>query len=554
MKKIISLSKIFIKEFYQDLPFFDKQKGKVNKKSIIFWLIAILFIAITYISYKAISLLVNNGQPEIFLNLFFWILAILLLIQAILISNNLFFFSKDMEKILHLPLKPTQLLIAKFNTLVTMLYMTESVVALVPFTLYGIFTNSPFIYYICELIILAMFPIFLSFIIGIVMLITMTLARFIKNKDRLQLIITIIMLIAISLIEYNILQGAFNIKGDKQAIEQLETFCQQAEQINKYFLIINPSIKMLSNPITKESIISLIQIAIYNIISGTIFILLGKMTYLKDILKNMINYTKVKSKKIDIEKNTKSRHKWAAYIIKELKTLYREPIFFIQCIFPVIMILVSSIIIIVVAIPKIIPALQQEEIKQILNNLQFNSEAVCDILIVLQVLFSISNISLTGISREGKQAIFIKYIPIELYKQFVYKAIPQIMLNFIISIIVLGIIWYVVPTINILYLIMTFAISIFISAINSYLMLIVDLRRPNLNWDTEYAVVKRNDNKLFQYVYMILNVLFLLYIARILKELNIEIILLSETLIFAIIFIVIHRCVKKWQKKLFEKI
>lgn len=554
MKKIISLSKIFIKEFYQDLPFFDKQKGKVNKKSIIFWLIAILFIAITYISYKAISLLVNNGQPEIFLNLFFWILAILLLIQAILISNNLFFFSKDMEKILHLPLKPTQLLIAKFNTLVTMLYMTESVVALVPFTLYGIFTNSPFIYYICELIILAMFPIFLSFIIGIVMLITMRFARFIKNKDRLQLIITIIMLIAISLIEYNILQGAFNIKGDKQAIEQLETFSQQAEQINKYFLIINPSIKMLSNPITKESIISLIQITIYNIISGTIFILLGKMTYLKDILKNMINYTKVKSKKIDIEKNTKSRHKWAAYIIKELKTLYREPIFFIQCIFPVIMILVSSIIIIVVAIPKIIPALQQEEIKQILNNLQFNSEAVCDILIVLQVLFSISNISLTGISREGKQAIFVKYIPIELYKQFVYKAIPQIMLNFIISIIVLGIIWYVVPTINILYLIMTFAISIFISAINSYLMLIVDLRRPNLNWDTEYAVVKRNDNKLFQYVYMILNVLFLLYIARILKELNIEIILLSETLIFAIIFIVIHRCVKKWQKKLFEKI
>lgn len=554
MKKIISLSKIFIKEFYQDLPLFDKKKGKVNKKSIFFWLIAILFIAIIYISYKIITLLVNSGQPEIFLNLFFWILAILLSIQAALISTNLFFFSKDMEKILHLPLTPTELLLSKFNTLVSMLYITESIVAFIPFTLYGMFTNSPIIYYIWEIVVLLFFPIFLALIIGIVMLLVMRFARFIKNKDRFQLIITFIMLAIISLIEYNILQGAFSIKGEKQAVEQFTTFSKQAEEINKYFLIINPSVKILSNPVSKQAIISLIQIVIYNIISGTIFIMLGKITYLKDILRNMTNYTKVKTKKIDIEKNTKSRHKWAAYIIKELKILFREPAFFIQCIFPVLAILISAIIIVVIALPRIIPILQQEEIKQILNNLQFNSEAVCDILIVLQVLFSISNISLTAISREGKQAVFMKHIPIELYKQFIYKAIPQIMLNSIVSIIILGIICYTVTAINILYLIMIFVISVFISAINSYLMLIVDLRRPNLNWDTEYAVIKRNDNKLFQYAFMILNVLFLMYIARILKEVNIAIILLSETLIFATIFIVIDRCIKKWQKKLFEKI
>ncbi len=52
-------------------------------------------------------------------------------------------------------------------------------------------------------------------------------------------------------------------------------------------------------------------------------------------------------------------------------------------------------------------------------------------------MFSISNISLTAISREGKNAIFSKYIPLDLYKQFLYKNVLQTILNIIVSIIVL---------------------------------------------------------------------------------------------------------------------
>jgi ABC-2 type transport system permease protein len=218
------------------------------------------------------------------------------------------------------------------------------------------------------------------------------------------------------------------------------------------------------------------------------------------------------------------------------------------------MILFTFITLIIVLLPAINEILQDETIQDSLQNLSFNTEAVCDILIVLQVLFSISNISLTAISREGKNALFIKYIPIELYQQFLYKNIPQILLNLLVSIIVLGLILYVVPSINILYLFMVFIISILINLINSYLMLVVDLRRPNLDWDTEYSVVKKSDNKLFQYVLMIINILFLMYIAKIFSDVNIFISLIGEIIIFTIIFIIIDRCIKKWQNKLFNKI
>lgn len=554
MKKIISLSKVFIKEFYQNLPIFDKQEKKFNKKSMFFWLIAIAFFGITYVSYEIIVFLKDVGQEKIFLNMYFFILALFLLFQTILVCANIFFFSKDIEKVLHMPIKPVELLLAKFNTLLCMLYISEGILGIIPLTLYGLLTNAHFIFYFWEIIILAIFPILLALSISICMLLLMRFAKFIRNKDTFQLIITIIMIMLLCIVQTKALNGMFSIQNEKQALEEFRYLSQRIEQIGKYFLIINPCVEILSNLTNITTILSFMKLIIYNVIGGIIFMTIGKLTYLKDILKNMINYSNKKRKIIDIKKDTQSNSIEKAYIKKEFKMLIREPIFLMQCIFPVIIILITIIMLIFILLPIIIEVLKDETIRSEIQNLSFNQEAVSMILILLQVLFSISNISLTAISREGKNAIFIKYIPIELYKQFIYKNSPQIILNFLVSIVVLGLIWYLIPSINILYLVMVLIIATFINFINSYLMLIVDLRRPNLDWDTAYSVVKKSDNKFFQYAFMIINVLFLMYISNIFQGQNIVITLIIEMIIFAIIFGIVDRGVKKWQDKLFSKI
>lgn len=554
MKKIFSLTNIFIKEFYQNLSIFDREKKKFNKKSLLFWLIMIVFLGITYVSYEIITFLVDNGQSEIFLTLFFLILSILLLFQIILVCVNIFFFSKDIEKVLYMPLKPVELLLAKFNTLLGMLYVSEGIFALVPLTLYGLLTHSHFAFYLWEIIILVGFPILIAAVVSTIMLFVMKLAKFIKNKDVFQLIITFILIVLLCILESGAFSGLFKIENDEQAIEQFSSFAQRAEQVSRYFLVINPSVETLGNPFSMTAIFSFFKLLGYDIIAVFIFIVIGKRTYLKNILKNMVSTTNKKKKSIAVEKVTKHYSKRKSYVIKELKMLIREPIYFMQCVFPVLIILSTAMILIVVLLPVIMEVIQDETIQDMIQNLSFNTEVICDILIILQVLFSISNISLTAISREGKNAILLKYIPMELYKQFVYKNIPQILLNLLVSLAVLGMIWYIIPSMNVLYLFIIFIISVFISFINSYLMLVVDLRRPNLDWNTEYSVVKRSDNKLFQYVLMIVNVLFLMYIARIFKDANILIALIGETIIFAIIFILIDRCIKRWQNKLFNKI
>ena len=556
MKKIVSLTKVFVKEYYQNLPIFDTTKNKFNKKSLFFWLVAIVFLGTAYVSYEIINFLKEIGQEDIFLNIYLPITLAFLAFESILSCANIFFFSEDVQKVLHMPIKEIDLLVAKLCTMLFMLYCSEALIAIVPLTLYGMLTSVSFIYYFWEVLYIIISPIFVGSLISLFVFIIMRALKFIRNKDTTQLLISVLLIVVMFLVEHVTVQEVFKVQSDEKALQEITNLSDRIVKVNKYFLIINPAIDMLTNATRIKSIISFIKISCYTAISTGLFLCIGKLTYIKDILRNIVSIEKNRKKinKRNINKRIKNKGIAKLYIEKEIKLLIRNPIFFMQCIFPVLIILITGVIIVFGIYPVFIQALQDEKVKQAIEGLSFNTEVVCDILIVMQVLFSISNISLTAISREGKSAVFVKYIPIELYQQFIYKNIPQFLLNLLITIVVLGMIWYMIPSIQIIYMIMIFCITTVINLINCYLMLIVDLRRPNLDWSTEDAVVKKSDNKLFQYATMIVNILFLFYIASILKRISIIIAMGVELIIYIIAFIIIDRCVKKWQNKLFSNI
>lgn len=551
--RIFSLTKIFIKDFYLNLPIFDRERRKFNTRSIFFWLLIILLVGIIYISYQIINFLMQINQPEIFIDLYLPIVGIILTFQIILVCANIFFFSKDIRMILHMPIKPVELLLAKLNVLLFMIYISEIFFALIPFTLYGLMVNVHFMFYLWEIIVLVLFPILLATIIGSIMLIIMRFTKFIKNKDLFQLIITSLLLMVVFFIQFKVTTELVTFNNNEEVLQQVGTVNDKFKNIGNYFLVINPSIDILSNPNSFSAFIALLKLIIFDFIGLMIFLVIGKFTYLKDILRNIVNYTNKKKKAVMKNKKSRFHSIGMTYILKETKMLIRQPTFFMQCVFPVIIVLITCIMLIGIFSPVIDELLQTANNGEF-NKMSFNAEILCYILIILQVLFSISNISLTAVSRDGRSALFVKYIPVELYKQFIYKIMPQVLLNLLLTIVLLSILWYFLPFMNIIYIFFVFVVAMMINFINSYLMLVVDLRRPNLNWSTEYAVVKKSNNKMFQYVFMIINVLFLMYLAKIFENVNIIIICVSEILIFVIIFIVIDRCVKKWQDKLFNKI
>lgn len=560
--RIKSLTKVFLKDFYQNFKIFNIESRKINKRSTFFWMVVFIAITVAFISYKLIGFLKTTGYPEIFLNIYFIILTIFLMFQIVLIATNVLLFSKELEYVLPMPISSLELLVAKYAVFLTIVYINELIFGFIPLLMYGLLTSTSLLYYIVMPIILLVFPIFLVTIISFITILLMKLFIIIKNKNIYQSLITIFLLVIVLSFESSVMnQFSDNTVQQQEAQtsnieEQIETVDEMYAKLGEGFLIINPSVEILSNPNDLGNcLINFGKLIIYNLIGFTLLFAVGRKMYLKNILIGTTEVISNKKSKINEVKEVKAKRISVAYIEREFKELYRNPTFFMQMIFPVILILISVIIIGSVVIPIIDSMIQSDDtIQNALRELTFNSEMVCVILGALQVLFSMSGLSLTAISREGKNAVFLKYVPIDFYKQFLYKNVLQVILNTIISIIVLGSIYFLVSKITLIQILLIFATSIFISLINSFLMLIVDLRRPILNWDSEYIVTKKNENKIFQYVLMIIMILVLLYLANIFKEININIAIIIQLILFAGIFMIINILVKKKSKRLFKNI
>ena len=148
MNNIILLTKVFLKNsmFKNSNSKTEDKKSKRMLAMVGFALIYAYVIGIFgYLSYEMIQSLLTVNQAGLFLGAFLLAVGALILFQSIVSSMNLFYFSKDVENILPLPIKPYQILVAKFNVLVITEYITVLLFAIAPFIIYGVLTGARFI-------------------------------------------------------------------------------------------------------------------------------------------------------------------------------------------------------------------------------------------------------------------------------------------------------------------------------------------------------------------------------------------------------------------------
>ena len=558
IKNIFNLTKIFFKNSFQNPYIIDPKTNKINKKSIFVWLILIVMVGISFLSYEVINELVKVGQPILFLNIFFLLFMMIIIFQIILASTNVYFFSKDLEVLLPLPLKSEELLISKFNTIVVNLYFSELIFAFFPLIIYGICTYAGIIYYVYLFLILLIFPILPTLFISIITMFFMKLSKFIKNKDAFQIIITLIFIFIMFGVEFKLgstIINKFDNNSNINIEEVVETFNQFNEKIKnvyKYFLEINPTIEIIKNYNKLNSIFNLLKIIFIDLLFLILFFFIGKKYYLKNILKNNNNYYLNKIQKNNFQKKCKKITIKKSYIKKEFKLLFKNPIFFMQCIFPIFILIISLIIITIFTFPNLKAILTSDILGDEID-FSIDLNVICLVLGIIQFIFTISNVSITSISREGKNANYMKFIPVSFFKQFIYKSIPQIIINMLLTFVILILLKVILPEFNLIYLFLIFIIANLFNIINSELMVVVDLYKPNLNWKADYEAIK-NNNKLFQYVLTILIILILIYFNKIFDKLNLIISCLLIILILIILIFIINKIIKININKLFKKI
>ncbi|MCI8273590.1 MAG: hypothetical protein HFJ55_05875 [Clostridia bacterium] len=552
MQKIRVLTKIFLKDYYSKLNLFNKKTNKVNKKSIYLWLIIIVAAALAYISLTVINYLDKIGQPILFLKIYLPIVATIMIYQLIILVCSILYYSKDIKDVIYLPVKPIEILMGKINTIIAIMYLMEALLLLIPLIMYGILIQKTIMYFIGAIITLAVFPILFTSIISILILLTMRLLKVIKNKEVLQIVVTIIL---ISIMTYIIGKTLNEVipREEIQNVTQNQISDIKINEINKKFIIIEPIIQILTNNQFMQVILNIIKILAISALSIITTCIIGAKIYLKEILR--INDTKnMPSKAGEQTYRYKKENKIKSYLKNDLKKINRNSTFVIQNVLQYIFVAIVFAIVTNMFLPVV-----REEIKNedIINNIgieEFKIQSTMIIIGTIQIIYTLSNLSITAISREGKNAFFMKYIPIPLYKQFKIKALPQIVINTVIILMEILVIYLNFLEVPIGYFIVVFFTSMLVNIINSYILVLIDLKRPNLNWVNEESVVKESGSKLYQYVITIFTFLILGYLAKVFEGFRYINAIIIINIIFMIFIIILKQYIKRNIQNLFKKV
>lgn len=550
MHKVLALTKVFLKTSFQNNMNPGETKNK-SKGMLVIMLLAFAYIAgiLAFMSYGMISVLIPIQQEKAFLGLILLAIAMLVLVQTIFSSINILYFSSDNEYILPLPIKPRDIVIAKTNVMLITEYIIVIFIGLIPLCIYGVQTNANLLFYIMAVLVCAIFPILPMLISGMIAMIIMSFSKLIKNKNRYQFIATIFSIIFVLVIVF--------VSSGKEEVtnEQLAQLIMQAnslvEMFKGYFPTLGASIMALDVGNIATAILGLLQLVVITAISYIVYILIAQKLYFKGAVGNLES-GKV-SKKLNERKAFKGGKLWKSYVGKEWKTLCRNPIFLMQCIVPSILV---PVIFIGLFASQIL-ALPENELQQMTQELSGVDPNIVVLIIlgIIQFIFMFGYIAPTAISRDGQNATFMKYIPVPFAKQVMYKTLPGIILQTIISIVAIALVWYVLKT-NTFILLLTTVIAIIMIVMQNLLMIMVDLKRPKLEWTSEYAVVKQNMNLIWPMILAMVSIAIYVTIGILITNINISvyILLLLLAIIYTIPTIMIKRYMENHENTLGKQI
>lgn len=552
MDKVIKLTKIFLKNSFSNMDakmgISTKSKSKILIYGFLFLYLAALIILFAY---NLLQGLIVINQPNVFVAMILFLIFGVAIVQTIFSSINILYFTKDNEYLLPLPLKPYQIILARTNVLIIGEYIMIFFLGLIPLVMFGVLTGAGITYYILMLITILILPILPILLISIIVMFIMSFAKLTKNRNKFQLIASLLLLAIIIVL-------SISISGTNEELTN-EEMAQMVVQANGMMNLIKgyiPTIDFSINALTTNSLFTAIFEVLktigITILATIIYVLIAQKIYFKGLVGNLFGGgAKARNKKIN-QKQYQNSKLYKSYVGKEFKNLLRNPVFLMQCLLPAILIPILMVAVTIAGLNS--QEVGIEQMMQPFDQIPTNTFIIsCAILGIIQFFTMFVYISITAISRDGESAVFMKYIPVSLYKQYIYKIIPNIIMNIVTIIITLAMAQYVLR-LPIATLILLLIVATIMGILQSILMIIIDLKRPKLKWDSEYEVAKQNLNLIFPMLLSIINIAIIVGLVYLLKDINVYIGLSILGILYIVVTVIINKYLYNKQSELSNKI
>lgn len=500
MSRFIALTKILLKTNGESLG---KSKGKIKLKGIVLILILIagfmpMAIGLGSFVSKVYNILAPINQQGALLGLGLSIASMIIFFFGIFYVMGTFYFSMDIEYLLPLPFKASQIIGAKFVVVLLYEYLTEIIILAPIIIAYGVSGDSGVLYYIFGILIFLTLPMIPLIISSVLVMIIMRFTSIAKNKDRFKTIGGII--------------AIFIGLGLNVIVQKTALSLTNPEQIQKIFMEGNNSLISLSSqmfPSAKlaalalventlsKGIMNLILFIVITAIALVIFIIISEGLYFKGVIG--ISETTTKRKELskgDFSKATVQNSLLKAYTMKELKILFRTPSYFMNCI------LINFLWPVIILLPALVnsgDAANLGMISELINNPKMMPIILAGAVGGIVFVSSSNAIASTAISREGKGLFVNKYMPISYKTQIMSKVFSGFIMG-IVGMIMLVTVFVILAKPPILLIILIIAIGLLANLFANLAGIFIDLSNPKLDWDNEQKAVKQNINSLLNWI------------------------------------------------------
>ena len=538
MSNLFDLTKIYLKQIFSRYLYGEKAKRRGLLKTIL-----LLIFIVAVIEYSISTMIYTTAEQLNKVNLSQFIIVYGLIVSALfsifIMAYEMpahFYNAKDYENLASLPINTWVVVSAKFLSgfLTALLY--SLLFTLPTFVIYFVFNSITFggvVYAILSLIFIPMFVMFVSCVIGfIINIITSKM----KNKT---VVNTIFMFL--------FLAGIFALSFSGGSGDGALMFSNG--QVPLTIKILTPYIYFIFNAIYLNSFLYFVFFVLVNLAYLVLAIFVVTLTY-KKINSNML-ISKVKISKKPISFNTESVPK--TLLKKESKSFFGSTVWSINALIGPIMVVVFSIIFGIVLInlkndPNISSADFNVSLKMFMG-----------MYIAFISMFSGLNVTTcVSISMEGQKIQILKQLPISFsqvaFSKILFSCLIELPFVYVANIIFLCFIPF-----NWAYALLIFVCPIVSVMAFSILGLLINLKYPKLNWNSEAEAVKQSVSvfvSLFSDMFIgaiplaIFGSLFVTFFAS-LPVAYFVLMLLAWFVLWLVVAIVLMRC---YGKKLYKKL
>ncbi len=439
------------------------------------------------ILYSLTSSLKDFGTMQNGVELFLHLISAFSFVFGLNVIFSVFYFAGDIENLLPLPLRPYQIIGAKFTAALISESVMEFLVIIAALAGYMIGGGLPVYSWLIAVIGMLTLPILPLVYCGIICLVVMYFTRFVKNKDTVNKITGIFTFAVIVGIVFLISKSGFDTN------ELIKAMSAPDNAVLAVMNCIFPHIQFLINSMELSSIWQILIYLLINAAAIAVFMLLAQVLYFPGVIgvgQSGASHREGKNVISKMRKHSPS----LTYLKKEFSVLFRTPAYFTNCVM-INLIWPAFLYLIVVMQGK------TNFLESFIYGIHSGNEETV-LLFMLGItaasvlVTAVNCIASSAITREGKHFAFIKYIPLSYITQINIKALVSIIISGT------GMLIYVIAACiwlntGIKFTIFCCLLSIFSVSFATYFGIYMDSVNPKLIWDDELNALRGNYNIFF---------------------------------------------------------